>query len=84
MFAVGEFPFDNLLTLDRRQIFQLIAWNLLFYVTAGKRHIRKRERAISAGLITGSDAWVVTYAGQAHTFLVTECALVVVQVSVAP
>jgi hypothetical protein len=56
---------------------------LLLYVTAGKRHIRKRELAISTGLITESDAGVVTYAGRAHTFLVTECALVVVEVSMA-
>ena len=52
-------------------------------MTAGKFHVRKGELAISAGLIAESDAWVLTYASQAHTFLATERALVVVEVSMA-
>jgi hypothetical protein len=54
--------------------------DLLLYVAAGQGHIRYRELAISTELITESDARVLAYAGQAHTILVTQRALVIIQV----
>jgi len=53
---------------------------LLLYVTAGQGHIRDRELAISARLMAESDAGVLTYAGQAYTVLVTQRALVIIEV----
>ena len=49
-------------------------------MTAGQGYIGNRELAISAGLMTESDARVLTYAGQAHTVFVAHRALVVVKV----
>lgn len=51
-------------------------------MSTGQEHIRDRELAIAAGLMTESDAGVLTYAGQARTFFVTQGTLVIVKVRV--
>lgn len=78
--AVGKFLQDLLLALDSLQIFELMARDLFLYMTTGQENIGDREGAISAGLMTEFDAGVLADAGQSRAWLVTECALVVVEV----
>ena len=49
-------------------------------MTTGQGNIGDREGAISAGFVAEFDAGVLANAGQTRTWLVTECALVVVEV----
>ena len=55
---------------------------MLFYVIAGQGHIRDRELAFAARLMTASDAGMLSYAGQARAIFVTQCTLVIVKVRV--
>ena len=67
----------------QREISGDLPWDLLLYMTAGQGYVGDWEIAIPTGLVTKSDAGVLTYADQAHTALITQRTLVVIKVRVA-
>jgi len=52
-------------------------------MTTGQGYVGDWEVAVSTRLVTKPDAWMLTYAGQAHAVFVTQHTPVVVKVRVA-